>query len=306
LVGCAVSAESIARALGEARREGLDWRCPCPVHGGRSLALKDTLDGRLLIHCFGGCESRAVFDELRASGLLGEHPDAFRREADETRRHRRESAAKAEIERIERGICAARDLYRRSVSAAGTLVESYLRSRGITGPIPPALRFLEHCPHRNCHCYPAMAAPIVNVAGEHVAIHKTFLRPDGGKADLPKKEQRETRGPMKGGAVRLAPHCANLKLLIGEGIESTLSAMQMFGLPGWAALCAPGLEALDLPDDVRRIAIVADNDANMVGQGAALVAWQRWSGEGRSAEILLPPNVGQDFNDVLLAGADNG
>jgi phage/plasmid primase-like uncharacterized protein len=147
-----------------------------------------------------------------------------------------------------------------------------------------------------------MVAPIVNAAGEQIAIHKTFLRPDGrGKTDLPKTEQRETCGPMKGGAVRLAPRCADLELLVGEGVESTISATQMFGLPGWAALLSSGVEALDLPVNVRQVVVAADNDMNGVGQRAALSAHERWAAEGRSVRILLPPNPGEDFNDVLLS-----
>jgi phage/plasmid primase-like uncharacterized protein len=256
----------------------------------------------LLIHCFGGCESREVFDELRASGLLGERPVAFRPEEDDERRRREELVAKTEIERVRRAITRARDLYRRSMPAAGTPVETYLRSRGIAGSMPSALRFLEYCPHRNGRYYPAMVAPIVNAAGEQIAIHKTFLRPDGrGKADLPKTEQRETRCPMKGGAVRLALHRADLELIVGEGIESTLTAMQLFSLPGWAAICASGIASLDLPADVRRVVVAADNDMNGVGQRAALSARERWAVEGRSVRILLPPNPGEDFNDVLLS-----
>jgi hypothetical protein len=294
-----MNAAQIAAALG-GKREGRDWRCQCPVHGGRSLTLADGRDGTLLLHCFGGCESREVFDELRASGLLGDHPGAFRREADETRQ-RDQLAAKAEIERIRRAITRARDLYRRSVPTVGTPVESYLRSRGINGPIPPVLRFLEYCPHRNGRYYPAMVAPIVDLGGEQIAMHKTFLRPDGsGKADMPKKWQRETRGPMKGGAVRLAQYRPGFGLIIGEGIESTLAAMRMFALPGWAALCADGIEALELPAPIDRVVIAADNDANGVGQRAALSARERWGAETRQVSIVIPPNAGDDFNDLIL------
>ena len=89
--------------------------------------------------------------------------------------------------------------------------------------------------------------------------------------------------------------------LIGEGIESTLSAMQMFHLPGWAALSAGGVEALYLPPKIRKVVIAADNDANGVGQRAALSARNRWAAEGRSVRILLPPSPGEDFNHVLLS-----
>ena len=294
-----MTAREIARQLGHAVRVGHDWHCDCPVHGGRSLTLADGRDGQLLVKCWGGCEWRDLFPELRSLGLLAGGPvNVTPERADELRR-RREAEAKTEIERLRRRIAAARDLYRHSKDAPGTPVEAWLRTRGIPGPIPPVLRWLQHCPHRNGKYYPAMVAPVVNVAGEQIAIHKTFLRPDGrGKADLPKEEQRETCGPVKGGAIRLAPHRPEAELLIAEGIESTLSAMHLFGLPGWAALCASGIEALELPDDVPSVVIAADHDANGRGQRAALSARERWTPEGRAVRILLP-NAGEDFNDVL-------
>jgi putative DNA primase/helicase len=78
--------------------------------------------------------------------------------------------------------------------------------------------------------------------------------------------------------------------------------MRMFALPGWAALCADGIEALELPDPIDRVVIAADNDANGVGQRAGLSARNRWAEEGRSARILLPPNIDEDFNDLLQRG----
>jgi putative DNA primase/helicase len=163
---------------------------------------------------------------------------------------------------------------------------------------------LRLCLHRNGNYYPAMVAPIVDVSGEQIGVHKTFLWPDGsGKADLPKEEQRETYGPRKGGAVRLGQYRAGVPLLIGEGIETVIAAMQLFDLPGWAALCADGIEALQLPDEVQKVIIAADRDANGVGQRAALVARERGEREGRGVEILTPPVAGADFNDVLRSAA---
>ena len=76
--------------------------------------------------------------------------------------------------------------------------------------------------------------------------------------------------------------------------------MQIFGLAGWSAVYAGGLEDLELPPDVRRIVIAADNDVSGVGQRNALAAYDRWTAEGRSVRIKTPPDVGDDFNDVLL------
>ena len=129
----------------------------------------------------------------------------------------------------------------------------------------------------------------------------TYLRRDGGgKADLPKEFQRECRGVIRGGAIRLAEHDPDAELIVGEGIESTLSAMQIFGLAGWSAVFAGGLKTIELPPDVRRIIIAADNDPSGVGQRNALAAYDRWTAEGRSVRIKAPPDVGDDFNDVLI------
>jgi putative DNA primase/helicase len=291
-------ARDVAIAL-DGKRCGREWRCLCPVHCAHSLIVADGRDGRLLVKCFGGCEWHEIFAELRARQLIA-GGDTLSPEQEEDRRRREEARTRTEVERIRHRIAAARDLYRRGADPHATIVETYLRSRGIIGPIPAALRYLRFCPHRNGHYCPAMVAPIVNADGEQIAAHKTFLKPDGsGKAGLPKEEQRETCGPMKGGSIRLAPHQPDVELLIGEGIESTASAMQLFALPGWAAICAGGIEALELPPEVKAVTIAADNDVGGTGQRAALSARERWEAEGRSVRILLPPNPGDDFNDVL-------
>ena len=62
----------IAIALGDARREGRAWRCRCPLHGGRSLTLRDGDLGRVLVTCWGGCDRLDVLAELRQRGPAGE------------------------------------------------------------------------------------------------------------------------------------------------------------------------------------------------------------------------------------------
>ena len=80
--------------------------------------------------------------------------------------------------------------------------------------------------------------------GEPLAIHRTFLARDGaGKA--PVAPQKMTLGPCGRGAVRLAKGTG--KLMVGEGIETCLAAMQATGLPAWAALSTSGLWTLQLP-----------------------------------------------------------
>ena len=105
-------------------------------------------------------------------------------------------------------------------------------------------------------------------------------------------------GPCRGGAGRLAQQGG--LLMVGEGIETCLAAMQATGYPAWAALSTSGLRTLDLPGDVRDVIVLADGDDP--GEAAARDAAMRWKREGRSVRIARPPR-GSDFNDLLLGHA---
>lgn len=53
--------------LDKARRTGpASWSARCPAHDDRSpsLSLKETDDGRILLHCFGGCEVASIVAAL--------------------------------------------------------------------------------------------------------------------------------------------------------------------------------------------------------------------------------------------------
>ena len=65
-------------------------------------------------------------------------------------------------------------------------------------------------------------------------------------------------GPCRGGVVRLGQ--PDEVLMVGEGIETCLAAMQAVGHAAWAALSTSGLRSLDLPRSVRDIIVLADGD----------------------------------------------
>jgi putative DNA primase/helicase len=285
------SAAAIARQLG-GTRQGHNWRCLCPRDCGYSLSLTDSEDGRLLAFCFGGCEFSEVMPALVEYGLLDDD------DGDASQVSRRVTGVSPSIPLKSERIAHARQIYDSGVY--DERIAAYLRSRKI-GMISPVLRFHEQAPHRLGARLPAMLAPVVNVIGEQTGVHMTYLRCDGcGKADLPKEHQRECRGGIHGGAIRLAEHDPNAELIIGEGIESTLSAMQLFDRAGWAAVYAGGLKALELPSTIRAVIIAADNDVSRAGQRNALAAYDRWAAEGRSVLIKTPPDIGDDFNDALI------
>jgi putative DNA primase/helicase len=288
-----MSAAGIAHQL-RAMRQGRNWRVPfCPCGCGYALSFCDGADGRLLVHCYGGCDFNEIMLALVEYGLLdgeegdpssppGDHFVTFRNDADQRRRK----------------IQQAREIY--ASGAWDERIAVYLRARGI-GLTSPILKFHEQAPHRLGARLPAMLAPVVDIDGEQIGVHMTYLRRDGaGKADLPKEFQRECRGVIHGGAIRLMPFDPKVELVISEGLETGLAAAELFALPCWSAVYAGGLKTTELPIDVRRIIIAADNDVSGAGQRNALAAYDRWIAEGRSVRIKCPPNAGDDFNDVLI------
>jgi putative DNA primase/helicase len=291
-----VTAASIAPALSSAHRSGEWWRCRCPVHGSRglTLALRDAASGLIAV-CHAGCSRADILAELHRRGLIDG-------EADNRRPHPVEIARRREAETPDRQrrITLARDMIAVSLPAAGSVIERYLRSRGIT-ILPPAIRCLPmrdtYARHPSGGRRPVMIAAVARLEHGTVGAHRTWLAVDGsGKASL--DPVRISIGPIKGGAVRLAP--AAETLMVSEGIETAMAAMQATATPAWAALSTSGLMALILPPIVRTVIILADNDINGAGERAARIAAARWLAEGRRVQLALPPEPGTDFNDVLL------
>jgi putative DNA primase/helicase len=131
-----VNADEIAQALGDARRVGRAWRCRCPLHGGRSLVVKDGLQ-QLLVTCWAGCDRRDVLNELRRRGLLAaksQHAKAECRSLRATDGNRREDS-KADSRRIARALA----IWSEAQPGGGTIAEAYCAtagSRSILGRSP--------------------------------------------------------------------------------------------------------------------------------------------------------------------------
>jgi phage/plasmid primase-like uncharacterized protein len=250
--------------------------------------LSDGEDGRLLAFCFGGCEFNQIMPALVEYELLDDD------DGDDS--HVSRPVIVCPRDGTKR-IAHARQIYDSGVWDERIAVYLHSREIGLTSRV---LRFQEQTPHRLGVRLPAMLAPVVDIDGEQIGVHLTYLRYDGaGKAALPKEYQRECRGALAGGAIRLIPFDPGVELVLAEGVESGLSAAELFALPCWSAVYAGGLRSLALPPDVRNVIIAADNDASGIGQRNALAAYDRWTAEGRSVRIKIPPNTGDDFNDVL-------
>ena len=288
-----MNAEMIAKALGGSRA-GAGWVARCPAHDDRtpSLSLRDSSSGLVLVRCHAGCEQEHVIAALQARDLWEDKRRLFARPAPRQAvapRLHNNDASRTKI---------ALAIWRSAISADGTPVETYLQSRGLHLPPSPALRFHPGLKHPSGGTWPAMVALVMRGSdGAPLAIHRTFLAVDGtGKA--PVDPAKMMLGPCSGGVVRLADP-TNL-LMVGEGIETCLAAMQATGNPAWAALSTSGLRSLDLPADVRDVIVLADADD--AGEDAAKDSALRWKREGRRVRIARPPQ-GMDFNDMLTMHA---
>ena len=287
-----MTAETIAKALG-GRKAGSGWSARCPAHDDRtpSLSLRDTGDGKVLIRCHAGCDQDEVIAHLKANGLWAQNGPRLFRHAASRRVTKPTEPDRDDIKRTE----AALSIWQASKPAGGTLIETYLGSRGLRLTATPTLRFHPYLKHPSGDSWPAMIALVTRGADDTpLAIHRTFLARNGtGKA--PVDPQKMMLGPCRGGAVRLAE--PGDVLMIGEGIETCLAAMQETGHPAWAALSTSGLRALDLPKAVRDVIVLADGDDP--GESAARDCALRWKRDGRRVRIAHPPK-GMDFNDMLV------
>jgi excisionase family DNA binding protein len=297
---CPSDLKSIARALG-GEVIGSQVLAPGPGHSAKdrsmSVRLSATARDGFLVFSHSGDDFAACRAYVKQR--LGLDGDEWRNR-EPKRDHRGHSfRPHAHDARVDRNHTAwALRIWGQTADVQGSLAETYLASRGIVVLPVASLRFHCRLKHPAGSLWPAMVALITDgVSGKPQAIHRTFLARDGrGKA--PVDTQKMMLGPTRGGAVRLAE--PGETLMIGEGLETCLSAMQATGMPAWAALSTAGLNALDLPPNVRDVIVLADGDD--AGERTAVAAARRWKNEGRRVRIARPPR-GLDFNDIAVRAA---
>jgi putative DNA primase/helicase len=240
-------------------------------------------DHAVLVTCFGGCDRRDVIDVLRRRSLL-ETQERSKASARWPNRDTYTHNPDSEALKIWRG----------ASPAAGSIIESYLRGRGITLPVPPSIRCGTRL-HLDRYELPAMVAVVQRPDGKIVAAQTTLLTAAGKKA--PVATPRISTGALGAGAVRLAK--ATEVLGIAEGVETALSAMQLTGVPAWACLGAARMHRVEFPADVRELHIFADNDE----PGRAAAERTAHANRHRRVVVHFAPDGANDWNDVLLAGA---
>ena len=196
----------------------------------------------------------------------------------------------------------------RAVPTPNTPAALYLSGRGLTVPAETDLLFHADLTHWETKTgFPALLGQVRDRSGAVIGLHRTYLVQEGNevrKAPVPKAKMM--LGRITGGAVRLAPIGEDGCVALCEGIETGLAVMTACpDLPVWATLSTSGLEQVELPPAAQRVLILADHDASGAGLRAAEASARRLRAQGRDVAIAIPPEEGEDFNDMLLrAGAD--
>lgn len=285
------------------RRYGREWRVPCPVHenDGRahspSLAIWISAKGRVSFNCMVGCRWKDVANQFIHAGIMPrpQHMSAAEWQAADEAQARENANKRAQAKAL---LAEAREI------APTDSVTLYLRERGInlTEGERRFLRTVDDPHHANCQMLLGIICDGMTIAKPDVrAIGvQTLALDENHEPRLGRKghKLRDNLGLLHGGAVFLGSNAR--ELVVGEGIESTLSAMRLLERSfGAACLGADNMANLELPPFVRSIWLVPDNDVGgEMGAFKCIAVWRprltvtvkMWGNRG----------TGWDANDQLL------
>jgi putative DNA primase/helicase len=242
-----------------------------------------------LVRCFAGCDQQQVIEALKQRGLWARCTPPSRRHAPQP------AAAK---ERRTTKPWAAR-LWAETIAPANTLTDFYLQARGISCAIPPTIRHHRALLYRHeeevLGRFPAMVAAVTDlITGKLTGVQRIWLSPAIDADPVGKLWRRahngellkakKALGDIDGNGVLLGNLSMRHAVFVGEGIETTLSAVSLTGRAGVAAVWAENMPKLRLPPTARLIYVLVDADPT--GEQAARVAAKRWHREGRRVRLV--------------------
>jgi hypothetical protein len=158
--------------------------------------------------------------------------------------------------------------------------------------------------------HPALRHPVTGYVGPalvglvtHVvtrvpmSLHRTWIRPDGRKADVDQPRLLLGGHTKAEGVIRLwSDEAVTYGLGVAEGIETALSLAHGF-TPVWACIDAGNLSTLPVLEGIETLTIAADFDP--AGIAAARQCAKRWRDAGRQARIVMADRFGDDLNDEV-------
>lgn len=343
-------------------RAGAEMVGPCPSCGGTDrfgIHLQKQIfycrkcdakgDQIALVQLVLGLDFPAALEWV--AGPAQELTPAQRAEQERKRTEHRRRQAEVEDRMRARTINAARAVWFSATDPERTPVRDYLTRRGIDPArlpkLPVSLRYEREAkymvekPDRRgqydvIHVGPAMVSAIVEPSGRLTAVHRTWLdlsQPKG-KLILPDPSRegvilpaKKVLGSKKGGAIRFSTPRGCTEMVVGEGVETTLSPMIAARDPArsayWCAIdlgnmsgrrkLGPGLKYAGIPDLddrdaflpppwVKRLVFIQDGDSDPKLTRAKILAGLRRAMALRPGlkGAIAYPGDGIDMNDLLM------
>lgn len=189
----------------------------------------------------------------------------------------------------------------------GTTGAVYLNARGIFSLPLEAIRFNDKQRYAG-NVYQSLYALATDDKGELCYLHQTLL--DGAKkADIGKSAKRQKSlqednylDHARSVAIRMFPVASTLG--IAEGIETALSAHQIYNVNTWATMTANFMKKFRVPAGVKHLIIFADRDENSATGLAAAYECAHANLQSKNdlqrVSVFWPDH--DDFNNMLMNG----
>lgn len=189
----------------------------------------------------------------------------------------------------------------------GTSGAAYLNARGIYKLPADAIRFNDHQRH-NGRVFQSLYALATDDKGELCYRHLTLL--DGSKkADIGDSVKRQKSlqdenylEHARSVAIRMFPVASTLG--IAEGIETALSAHQIYNVNTWATMTANFMKKFRVPAGVKHLIIFADRDVHSATGLAAAYECAHANLQAKNdlqrVSVYWPDH--DDFNNMLMNG----
>jgi DNA primase len=317
------------------KKAGAEWIGLCPFHNEKTPSFTVN-DRKRFCHCFGcGAHHDAIGFVMARQGL-GFREAVELLESENGLRHLQAAAPARPAPRARQAIdpgkaAAVQRIWAGTVPvAAGSPVDRYLRGRCLVPPAdygigeasinagwPPDLRFHPELWHADARRgLPAMVAAQRKPDGALAGVHRTYLKVTGVEVVKAGTERDKMMlGDSAGTTIRLSPPAD--RMIGGEGIETSLAAMQLFRRHGLAFGSRANMAAVEPPFECGDFIYAADRNRphpdpsrSRVGEAAAHKAAALFGKPmGRTVAVkvpALPPGELGDFNDLLRLRAQQG
>lgn len=180
----------------------------------------------------------------------------------------------------------------------GTPAEKYLTEhRGLQKPYPASLKWAAKYQHKSGAPERACLLSVVtNDKNEIVALQSLQIDIRTGQKARREKPDRFSNGPVSEGAVFLGlTEDPSPTLVVGEGVETTVTRSLVGGCDGYA--CLGSLRFIEPKKHHKRVEILADNDKRDAARRLA----RQYAERGMMAHVVtVPEALGDkaDLNDI--------